>query len=55
MIHDLDPVRDIFDAMRTERIKGVPLSQIVGGGDPMTVASKILAVIDKYAKLRFET
>jgi len=48
----LAPVRDIFQAMRTERIKGHALSDIVGGGDPEPIALEVLAMIEKYAALK---
>jgi SAM-dependent methyltransferase len=47
----LAPVRDIFQAMRTEQINGHPLSDVVGGGDPELVAQEIVTVIGKYSKL----
>ena len=47
----LAPVRDIFQAMRTEQINGHPLSDVVGGGDPELVALEVVSAIDKYAKL----
>lgn len=47
----LAPVRDIFQAMRTEQINGHPLSDVVGGGDPELVASEVVTVIEKYANL----
>lgn len=47
----LAPVRDIFDAMRTEQINGHSLSEVVGGGDPELVAHEVVTVIEKYAKL----
>jgi SAM-dependent methyltransferase len=47
----LAPVRDIFQAMRTEQINGHPLSDVVGGGDPELVAQEVVTAIDRYAKL----
>jgi SAM-dependent methyltransferase len=47
----LAPVRDIFQAMRTEQINGHSLSDVVGGGDPELVAQEVVTVIEKYAKL----
>ena len=47
----LAPVRDIFQAMRTEQINGHPLSDVVGGGDPELVAQEVVTAIDKYAQL----
>lgn len=47
----LAPVRDIFQAMRTEQINGHSLSDVVGGGDPELIAQEIVTVIEKYAKL----
>lgn len=44
-------VRDIFAAMQFEQISGVPLSDVIGGGDPEYVASEILAVMAKYVDL----
>lgn len=44
-------VRDIFAAMQFEQISGVPLSDVIGGGDPEHVASEILAVMAKYVDL----
>ena len=49
----LAPVRDIFQAMRTEQINGHSLSDVVGGGDPELVALEVVAAIEKYAKLNF--
>lgn len=49
----LAPVRDIFQAMRTEQIDGHSLSDVVGGGDPELVAQEVVTVIEKYAKLNF--
>jgi len=48
----LAPVRDIFQAMRTEQINGHPLSDVVGGGDPELIAQEVVTVIEEYAKLR---
>jgi len=47
----LAPVRDIFQAMRTETINGHPLSDVVGGGDPEPIAQEVVTAIEKYAKL----
>lgn len=47
----LAPVRDIFQAMRTETINGHPLSDVVGGGDPELIAQEVVSAIEKYAKL----
>lgn len=47
----LAPVRDIFQAMRTEQINGHPLSDIVGGGDPEVIAKEVVTAIEKYGKL----
>jgi SAM-dependent methyltransferase len=47
----LAPVRDIFQAMRTEQLNGHPLSDVVGGGDPELVAQEVVTAIDKYATL----
>lgn len=47
----LAPVRDIFQAMRTEKINGHPLSDVVGGGDPEPIAHEVVTAIEKYAKL----
>lgn len=47
----LAPVRDIFQAMRTEQINGHPLSDVVGGGDPELVAQEVVTAIEKYASL----
>jgi SAM-dependent methyltransferase len=44
-------VRDIFAAMQFEQISGVPLSDLIGGGNPEHVASEILAVMAKYIDL----
>jgi SAM-dependent methyltransferase len=46
-----EPVRDIFEAMRSEQINGVPLSDVIGGGDPERVASETLAVLARYVDL----
>jgi SAM-dependent methyltransferase len=47
----LAPVRDIFEAMRTEKINGHPLADVVGGGDPEVVAGEVVTAIEKYATL----
>lgn len=47
----LAPVRDIFREMRTEKINGHPLSDVVGGGDPEVIAQEVVTAIEKYAKL----
>jgi SAM-dependent methyltransferase len=47
----LAPVRDIFEAMRTEKINGHPLSDVVGGGDPEPIAREVVTAIEKYAAL----
>jgi SAM-dependent methyltransferase len=47
----LAPVRDIFEAMRTEKINGHPLSDVVGGGDPEPIAQEVVTAIEKYAAL----
>jgi hypothetical protein len=44
-------VRDIFAAMQFEQIGGVPLSDVIGGGDPEYVASEILTAMAKYVDL----
>jgi SAM-dependent methyltransferase len=46
-----EPVRTIFEAMRSEQINGVPLSDVIGGGDPERVASETLAVLARYVDL----
>jgi SAM-dependent methyltransferase len=46
-----EPVRDIFAAMQFERINGVPLSDVIGGGDPEYVASEILAAMENYVDI----
>jgi SAM-dependent methyltransferase len=38
--------------MRTEKINGHPLSDIVGGGDPEPIAQEVVTAIEKYAKLK---
>jgi SAM-dependent methyltransferase len=45
-------VRDIFEAMRSEQIAGVPLSDVVGGGDPECVGAEIAGVLAKHVNLR---
>lgn len=47
----LAPVRDIFQAMRTEQIDGHSLSDVVGGGDPEPIAQEVVTAIEKYANL----
>jgi len=47
-----EPVRDIFEAMKSEKIDGIPLSDVIGGGDPETVASEVLSVLAKYVHLK---
>jgi SAM-dependent methyltransferase len=47
----LVPVRDIFQAMRTETIDGHPLADVVGGGDPEPIAQEVVTAIQKYADL----
>jgi SAM-dependent methyltransferase len=46
-----EPVRDIFEAMCSEQINGVPLSDVVGGGDPEKVAAEVVAMISNHATL----
>jgi SAM-dependent methyltransferase len=46
-----EPVRDVFAAMKSEQINGVPLSDVIGGGDPEQVASEVLAVMANYIEL----
>jgi SAM-dependent methyltransferase len=46
-----EPVRDIFQAMRAAQINGVPLSDVIGGGDPEKVASEVLTVMTNYVDL----
>jgi SAM-dependent methyltransferase len=47
-----EPVRDIFEAMRTEQLNGVVLSDVVGGGDPEYVATEIVSVLSRLVDLR---
>ena len=47
-----DAVRDIFEAMRSTKIDDVPLSDVIGGGDPERIASETLAVLDRYLDLK---
>jgi SAM-dependent methyltransferase len=44
-------VRDIFDAMQSEQINGVALSDVIGGGDPAEIAREITAVLERYIDL----
>src|SRR2546423_1156905 len=37
--------------MRSEQINGVPLSDVIGGGDPERVASEIVSVLSSYTDL----
>jgi SAM-dependent methyltransferase len=46
-----EPVRDIFQAMQTEQINGVALSDVVGGGDPEKVALEIGSTLSNYIDL----
>jgi SAM-dependent methyltransferase len=46
-----EPVRDIFEAMQAEKINGVPLSDVVGGGNPESVASEIISVLARHVDL----
>src|SRR4051812_10416672 len=46
-----EPVRDIFQAMGSEKINGVPLSDLVGGADPEVVAAEIVAALAKHVDL----
>jgi SAM-dependent methyltransferase len=46
-----EPVRDIFEAMQAEKINGVPLSDVVGGGNPELVASEIISVLARNIDL----
>ncbi|MEY2576050.1 MAG: hypothetical protein QOF80_1537 [Verrucomicrobiota bacterium] len=46
-----EPVRDIFEAMQAEKINGVPLSDVVGGGNPESVASEIVSVLTGHVDL----
>ena len=47
----LDPVSGIFAAMRSHTINGVPLSDVVGGGDPQAIASEIFAALQAHGGL----
>ena len=46
-----ESVRDIFEAMQAEKINGVPLSDVVGGGNPELVASEIVSVLARHVDL----
>jgi SAM-dependent methyltransferase len=46
-----EPVHDIFEAMQSEQINGVPLSDVVGGGNPELVASEIISVLARHVDL----
>lgn len=46
-----EPVRDIFAAMQSEQINGVPLSDVIGGGSPEVVATEILGAVTNYVDL----
>jgi SAM-dependent methyltransferase len=46
-----EPVRDIFAAMQAEKINGVPLSDVVGGGNPELVAAEIVSVLARHVDL----
>jgi SAM-dependent methyltransferase len=46
-----EPIRDIFTAMKVERLEGVPLSDVIGGGDPERVASEIISGLTKHIDL----
>jgi SAM-dependent methyltransferase len=47
-----ESVLDIFDAMRSQQINGVALSDVIGGGDPAGIAREIVTVLDRYVDLR---
>lgn len=47
-----EPIRDIFAAMQTEQINGVPLSDVIGGGAPEVIASEILGAMTNYVDLK---
>lgn len=46
-----EPVRDIFQAMRGMHLNGIPLSDVVGGGDPEKIAWEIVSVMAKQVDL----
>jgi SAM-dependent methyltransferase len=47
-----ESVRDVFEAMRTEHLNGVVLSDVVGGGDPEYVATEIVSLLSRLVDLR---
>ena len=49
---DYSPVRPIFEAMQTQTLGGVSLADLVGGGDPATVAGDMVEVIRTTAGLQ---
>jgi SAM-dependent methyltransferase len=46
-----EPVRDIFEAMRAERLNGVALSDVIGGPSEK-IASEIVSVLATHVDLR---
>src|SRR2546423_913925 len=46
-----EPVRDIFEAMQSEKINGIPLSDVIGGGNPERVATEIVSVLARHVDL----
>jgi SAM-dependent methyltransferase len=48
---DYQSVGPIFDAMRTETIGGMSVSEMVGGGNPFPVAVHFMSLLVQYAAL----
>lgn len=47
-----EPVRDIFQAMRSVTLDGAPLSEVIGGGDPEQIASETLVLLSRYIEVK---
>src|SRR2546421_3757093 len=47
---NLEPVRDVFDAMTKQQLHGIPFSEIIGGGDPMAIALEVATTFISHAR-----
>lgn len=44
--------QEVWDAMKTETLEGIPLSQIIGGGEPQKICEMTLQAIDTLTPLK---
>jgi SAM-dependent methyltransferase len=49
--HLLD-IENIWKAMQTETLRGIPLSEVIGGGDPRAVADVLMTSIDNLMPIQ---